>query len=93
VKKEKRETVWDFVEEHADNVTSSSFCHTWSVNSDERCTHHSDWEIFQETDDGYCSRGLIQEKRKAKYMGKLYYMDQYQGNCSNVFSVKMWSRL
>jgi hypothetical protein len=87
--KEEREPVWDFVEEHADNVTSSSFCHTWSVNSDEWWTHHPDWEIFQETDDGYCFR-LIQDKGKAEFMRKLY-KNQYQGNCSNIFPVKMWS--
>jgi len=96
---------WEGLVPYVKNVQIGSFCLGWEDTSHEVSdlwwTHHPDWMIFNETEDGYCFRPHPDELQR-EYMTTIYqHQFQYhssssssttsRNNCSNVFITRMWS--
>ena len=65
------------------------FCLPWNVNSDEWWTHHVEWYVSEEHDDKYCY-SLIPRAMKRHAFRQIYNV-QFQGDCSQVLTKRMWS--
>jgi hypothetical protein len=85
---------WEDIAPYATTVQIGQFCLPWTRGqneADDWWTHHPDWEIFNETDGGYCFRpasNLI----KREFLTQVYqHQFRNQKNCSNLFVTRMWS--
>jgi len=65
------------------------FCVSWDVNADEWWTHHPEWEAGKENDTHYCFQEIKDEDRRSLY--RKIYRQNFQGNCSNVYTKRMWN--
>ena len=68
---------------------NGTFCLSWNVNSDDWWTHHVDWDVTRETDDGYCFSPLDDFVRAA--LLRMLYDVQFRGNCEQARTKRMWS--
>jgi hypothetical protein len=77
------------------NEQVGSFCLGWENRSQEASdlwwTHHPDWAVFNETEEGYCYRPHPDELQR-EYMASIYqHQFHHATGCSNVFVTRMWS--
>ena len=68
---------------------NGTFCLSWNTSSDEWWTHHVEWRVTRETDDGYCF-SLIESSEKRNLLRKLYNI-QFHGDCEQAHTKRMWS--
>lgn len=64
-------------------------CVTWETDMDEWWTHHPDWNISKENNTHYCFTPMTNPK-KAAFFQKIYDI-QFNSECSNVTTKRMWS--
>jgi hypothetical protein len=65
-------------------------CVPWSVDSDEWWTHNPDWIVAMENDTHYCFDPMPEDSPKTQLIRRIY-QNQFQGNCSDVYTVRMWN--
>ena len=86
---------WEDLIPFVNRVEIGSFCLPWDrgqKESDDWWTHHPDWEVFNETQAGYCFRPAV-HTLKREYLTQVY-QRQFQGtDCSKrqLFVTRMWS--
>ena len=68
---------------------NDTFCLSWKVNSDKWWTHHVDWMIKNETDDGYCF-SPIENVKDALLLRRLYNI-QFRGYCDQARTKRIWN--
>lgn len=70
-------------------LAQEQFCIPWEVDTDHWWTHHPDWVVSKENDTHYCFSHMA-EPEKADFFKKLY-ANQFQSDCSTVWTKQMWS--
>ena len=86
---------WEQIAPFLKSQQIGSFCLGWENSShpasDLWWTHHPDWAVYNETDEGYCFRPHPDELQR-EYMASIYqHQFQHVTGCSNLFITRMWS--
>jgi hypothetical protein len=86
---------WEQIAPFVKSQQRGSFCLGWENRSQHASdlwwTHHPDWGVFNETDEGYCYRPHPDELQR-EYMASIYqHQFQHVTGCSNLFITRMWS--
>jgi len=86
---------WEEIAPFVKSQQIGSFCLGWENTShpasDLWWTHHPDWAVYNETDEGYCFRPHPDELQR-EYMASIYqHQFQHVTGCSNLFITRMWS--
>jgi len=69
--------------------SNDPFCVPWELNTDDWWTHHPDWYVSGENNTHYCF-SPIEDRKKAAVFRRLYDV-QFNGDCSNITTKRMWS--
>ncbi len=83
---------WNSIAPYVTNIQIGSFCLPWTQGQNEAdawWTHHPDWQVFNETIEGYCFQPRPKPLQR-EYLTQIY-QHQFSGNCSNLFVTQMWS--
>ena len=69
--------------------SNGTYCLSWNVDSDEWWTHHVDWEVTNETDEGYCFSPMDGENKRS-LLRRLYHI-QFRSDCAQARTKRMWN--